>query len=73
MNFTSNIYSELTQLEIMLQLGNEIYTPGQPRWLSGLPPLSAQGVIESHVGLPARSLLLPLPVSVSVCLSLINK
>ena len=41
---------------------------GQPRWLSGLAPPSAQGVIletqiKSHVGLPAWHLLLPLPVS----------
>ena len=63
-------------------------TPGQPGWLSGLAPPSAQGLIletrdqiESHVGLPAWSLLLPLPLSLplflslSLCLSLslINK
>ena len=56
---------------------------GQPRWLSGLVLPSAQGLIletwESHLGLPAWSLLLPLPVSlplsVSVSLSvcLMNK
>ena len=50
---------------------------GQPGWLSGLAPPSAQGLIletpgiKSHVGLLAWSLLLPLPVSLplSVCLS----
>ena len=41
---------------------------GQPRWLSGLALPSARGLIlktriESHVGLPMWSLLLPLPVS----------
>ena len=40
---------------------------GQPGWLSGLAPPSAQGVIletwESHVGLPPWSLFLPLSVS----------
>ena len=40
---------------------------GQPGWLSGLVTPSAQGVIletriKSRVGLPAWSLLLPLPV-----------
>ena len=45
---------------------------GQPGWLSGLVPPSAQGVILEtwdRVGLPAWSLLLPLPVSLplSVC------
>ena len=56
--------------------------PGQPGWLSGLVPPSAQGVIletwilktveiESHVRLSAWSLLVPLPVSLplSLCLS----
>ena len=51
---------------------------GQPGWLSGLVPPSAQGGrprIESHVRLPAWSLLLPLPVSLflSLCVSLMNK
>ena len=46
---------------------------GSPGWLSGLAPPSAQGVIwgpeiESHVGFPAWSLLLPLPAC--LCLSL---
>ena len=48
---------------------------GRPRWLSGLVPPSAQGMIlktldESSIGLPAGSLLLPLLVSLplSVCL-----
>ena len=49
-------------------------TLGQPWWLSGLAPPSAQGVIletriESHIGLPAWSLLLPLPVSLPLSLS----
>ena len=38
------------------------------QWLSGLAPPSAQGLIESHVGLPAWSLLLPLPVSLPLSL-----
>ena len=52
---------------------------GQPGWLGGLVSPLPQGVIlgswgpgiESHVGLPAWSLLLPLPVSLplSLCLS----
>ena len=47
---------------------------GQPWWLSDLAPPSAQGVvletrIESHIGFPAWSLLLPLPLF----LFLINK
>ena len=55
---------------------------GQPRWLSGLVAPSAQGVIletrdESHVRVPAWSLLLPLPVSLPLSLplsvSLMNK
>ena len=53
-------------------LSKEI-TIGQPGWLSGLAPPSAQGMIlESHVGLPAWSLLLPLPLSLLSVL-LINK
>ena len=48
---------------------------GQPRWPRGLAPPSAQGVIletrdQSHVGLPAWSLLLPLPVSLPLSLSM---
>ena len=49
---------------------------GQPQWHSGLAPPAVQGVIletldESHVRLPVRSLLLPLPVSLplSLCVS----
>ena len=38
----------------------------------------AQGLIpgfgiESHIGLPVRSLLLPLPMSLPLCVSLVNK
>ena len=29
--------------------------------------------IESHIGLPERGLLLPLPMSASLCVSLMNK
>ena len=48
---------------------------GQPWWLSGLVQPPAQGVIletqmESHVGFPAWSLLLPLPVSLPLSLPL---
>ena len=47
---------------------------GSPGVLSGLAPPSAQGVTletrESHDGLPAWSLLLPLPVSLPLSLSL---
>ena len=48
---------------------------GQPRWRSGLAPRAAWGVIletqiESHVRLPAWSLLLPLPVTLPLSLSL---
>ena len=51
---------------------------GQPGWLSGLVPPSAQGLIletgiESHIRLPAWSLLLPLPVSLPLSVSLTNK
>ena len=74
------------KMEYYLALKKE--TLGQPGWLSSLAPPSAQGVIlgpgiESHVRLPAWSLLLPLPVSLplslslslslSLCLSWINK
>ena len=48
---------------------------GQPWWCSGLAPPAALSVIletrdESHLGLPAWSLLLPLPVSLPLSLSL---
>ena len=48
---------------------------GQPRCLSGLALPSAQGVIletrdPGDIGLPAWSLLLPLPVSLPLSLSL---
>ena len=48
---------------------------GQPRWRSGLASPAARGVIletrdESHIGLPAWSLLLPLPVSLPLSRSL---
>lgn len=48
---------------------------GQPRWRSSLAPPAARGVIletqmESHIRLPAWSLLLPLPVSLPLSLSL---
>ena len=51
---------------------------GQPRWRSGLAPPAAQGLIletldESHVGLSVWSLLLPLPVSLPLSVSLMNK
>ena len=51
---------------------------GQPWWRSGLAPPAAQGVIletldESHVGLSAWSLLLPLLVSLPLSMSLMNK
>ena len=51
---------------------------GQPRWLSGFVPPTAQGVIlgtwdGSHIGLPAWSLLLPLPLSLSLSISLMDK
>ena len=49
---------------------------GQPQWLSGLAPTSAKGVVletrdgmESHIGLPAWSLLPPLPVSLPLSIS----
>ena len=47
----------------------------QPWWCGGLVPPAAQGVIwrpwiESHVGLSAWSLLLPLPLSLPLSLSL---
>ena len=52
---------------------------GMPRWLSALAPAFGPGRdpgvpgwgpgMESHIGLPAWSLLLPLPLSLSVCLS----
>ena len=56
-------------------------TSGQSWWLSGLAPALGPGRdpgvprIESHVGLPAWSLLLPLPVSLplSLCVSFMNK
>ena len=49
-------------------------TVGQPWWLSGLVPPSAQGMIpESYVRLPAWSLLLPLPMSLPLFMSLMNK
>ena len=63
-------------------LKNKTQFGGQPRWPSSLAPPSAQGMIlvsrdQSHIGQPAWSLLLPLPVSlplcVFVCLSPINK
>ena len=42
---------------------------GQPWWRRGLALPAAQGVIiETHLGLPAWSLLPPLPVSVSASL-----
>ena len=70
----------------MLRVLLEVCT-GQPGWLSGLEPLSAQGVIlETRDRVPRRapgawSLLLPLPVSLplslslslSLCVSLMNK
>ena len=44
---------------------------GIPGWLSGLAPWpraqSWSPGIESHIGLPARSLLLPLPMSLPLC------
>lgn len=47
----------------------------QPAWLSSLAPPSVQGLVletqdESHVGLPTWGLLLPLPVSLPLFLSL---
>ena len=44
-----------------------VFIAGQPWWLSGLAPPSAQGMIletkdQSHIKLPAWSLLLPLPL-----------
>ena len=60
-----------------------ITSAGQPGWLSGLAPPSAQGVIletprdprDPMSGSPAWCLLLPLPMSlpVSLSLSLMNK
>uniref|UniRef100_A0A8I3N9E9 Histidine triad nucleotide binding protein 1 n=1 Tax=Canis lupus familiaris TaxID=9615 RepID=A0A8I3N9E9_CANLF len=52
-----------------------IWETGQPGWLSGLTPPLVQGVIletgiKSHIWLPAWSLLLPLPVSLPLSLSL---
>ena len=62
-------------LNIYESLGHKNHIRGQPGWLSGLVPPSAQGVIletgiESHVRLPAWSLLLPLPVSLPLSLYL---
>ena len=51
-------------------MGLKMGIVGQPGWLSGLAPPSAQGLIQSHVGLPVWSLRLPLPVSLPLCLSL---
>ena len=58
----------------------EVFSLGQPRWLSGLAPLSVQGLIletRDRVPrwLPAWSLLLLLPMSLplSLSLSLISK
>ena len=49
---------------------NIIIKLGQPLWLSGLaPPSGRDPRIESHFGLPAWSLLLPLSLSFSVSLS----
>ena len=59
----------------VLQTGNE----GTPGWLSGLAPAFGPrrdpGVprIESHVGLPAWSLLLPLPISLPLSLCVFHK
>ena len=69
-------------LDMMRQREYERRLHGQPGWLSSLALPSAQGMIlgpeiESHIGLPAWSQLLPLPVSLplslSLCLSWINK
>ena len=51
---------------------------GIPEWLSGLVPALGSGCdpgnyrIESHIRLPAWNLLLPLPVSLPLSLSLMN-
>ena len=44
-----------------------------PGWFSGCDPQSPG--MESHIGLPAGRLLLPLPVSLplSLCVTIINK
>ena len=51
---------------------------GTPGWFSGWAAAFGSGCdpgpgIESHIRLPARSLLLSLPVSLPLCLSWINK
>ena len=53
---------------IFTELKNMVFS-GIPGWLSGLAPAFGPG-IESHVGLPAWSLLLSLLVSLPVSLSL---
>ena len=57
---------------------HENHRAGQPGWLSRLAPPSARGVIletrdQVQVGIPAWSLLLPLPVSLLLSLSFMNK
>ena len=52
----------------------KIHYIGTPGWLSGWGSAFGSGhdpgpQIEFHIGLPARSLLLPLPVSASLCVS----
>ena len=73
--FYSRVSSPTCCSHLLLNLNFRIE---QPRWLSGLAPPLAQDVIletqiESRIGLPAWSLLLPLPVSLHLSLSLINK
>ena len=61
----------------------KIFLTGSPEWLSGFSTCLQPGAwswspeIKSHIGLPAWSLLLPLPVSLPfslfLCLSWINK
>ena len=79
-NIKINIFSHSSYVSIIKMMnGNKSLLQnvecGQPEWLSGLAPPSAQGVtlgsrIEFHIGLPIRNLLLCLPESPPLSLSL---